>query len=884
MSGVDWARLKAVFHAAIDVPAAERPALLDAACEGDPTLRAEVEALLADADEADCPIERQTEHMRGWLGGPVEPGTRIGAYEIVRELGRGGMGTVLLARRADGHYSHDVALKMIRRMVSAPDLESRFRRERQILASLAHANIARLLDGGVTSEGEPFLVMEYVAGEPMLAFAARHELDTRARIALFLQVCRAVAYAHSRLVVHRDIKPSNILMTAEREPKLVDFGLAKILDDALDGRDARTQVALRAFTPSYASPEQILGHDVSTATDVYSLGVVLYELLTGAPPFDFGSSRITDILRVIETVEPARPSEALKGTASLATRTRPEELAGDLDNIVLTAIRRVPEQRYESVAALAADLERYLDGRPVLARAQTWRYRAGKFVRRHAVGVAASALVSVALVLTLVFALWQAGVARAERDRAARRFADVRGLANALLFDIGPRVERLPGATDAREALLGRAVDYLDSLAEESADDLTLAGELASAYEKVGDLQGNPTNPNLVELDDAIASYRKARVLRERVRRSRPGVMAEDVALAENQRVLGTILAQANDFPAAGGELSAALASYESFAVSQPNDRALRRAVARTRHDVGRNFTNTKRYAAALEYFAGAIAAAEALLREQPDDLDTLALLADSHAQHGLALSWEGRQRDAEVAMAQAAALYEPAVRAHPDDVPLAAGLWSTYWLTSSVYEEQDDAQSHRFAMKALDVARGALARDPANMRARQQLAKALSRAGQTSTNIDRHDDAMRYLLESTSTLRAMTSREVRNGRLNSELALALTRLAQARLRQGQADGALADATEAAAIYRSVTAAAAGDKRSVRNLVLTYELIGDVHRTRQRMREAGASYSQGVMLLEKLRDENALAAVDVTYLGHLRDKAAAAASTAIAEP
>ncbi len=890
MSAADWSRVKTTFHAAVELPAGERQAFLDQACGDDDVLRREVASLLAEADDADCPIERQAEQMGGWLGGrPAAAGTRVGAYEIVRELGRGGMGTVFLARRADGQYRHDVALKMIRRTVSAPELESRFRRERQILASLAHANIARLLDGGVTAGGEPFLVMEYVAGEPLVAYAARHGLDARARVALFLYVCRAVAYAHGKLVVHRDIKPSNVLVTAEGEPKLVDFGLAKILDDTLAGDDAQTQAAFRAFTPSYASPEQILGHEVSTATDVYALGIVLYELLTGAPPFDFGRSAMTDILRVIETVEPVRPSEALRrrgaSEASAPAPCRPAELAGDLDNIVRTAIRRQPEARYESVAALAADLERYLGGLPVLARPQTWRYRAGKFVRRHAVGVAASVLVAVALVATLVFALWQAGVAREERDRAARRFDDVRRLSNALLFDIGPKVERLPGATDAREALLGRAVDYLDSLAAESADDLTLVAELAAAYEKVGDLQGNPTNPNLVELDGAISSYRKARTLRERVREAARGPsLAAEAALAENRRVLGTILAQANDFEAAGDELAAALAAYEGLAARQPADAALTRAVARTRHDVGRNFTNTKRYAGSLEHFAGAIAAAERLHQSRPDDVDTLALLADSHAQHGLALSWEGRQPEAEAEMARAAALYEPAVAAHPDDVALTAGLWSTYWLTSSVYEEQDDARSHDFAMKALDVARGALARDPANTRARQQLAKALSRAGQTSTNINRRADAVRYLVESTAALRAITSREVRNGRLNSELALALTRLAEARLRQGEAGRALADAEEAAGIYRDVTEASAGDKRSVRNLVLTRELIGDIHQTRKASREAKASYGEAVALLEKLRDDNALAAVDVAYLEKLRAKASGTAHAAGAAP
>jgi non-specific serine/threonine protein kinase/serine/threonine-protein kinase len=881
MNAEDWSRVKSAFHAAVEMPAGERPAFLDALCGDDRALRREVESLLAGADDADCAIERQAAQMGGWLGGrAVAAGRRVGAYEIVRELGRGGMGTVYLARRADGQYRHDVALKMIRRTLSAPDLESRFRRERQILASLAHPNIARLLDGGVTDEGEPYLVMEYLAGEPLLEFAARRRLDARGRVAIVLQVCRAVAYAHGRLVVHRDIKPSNVLVTADGEPKLVDFGLARILDDTLTDDGEQTQTAFRAFTPSYAPPEQILGHAVSTATDVYALGVLLYELLTGAPPFNFGQSGIAEILRVLETAEPARPSEAVQTRHAKAGRPAapclPAELGGDLDNIVLMAIRRMPDQRYESVAALAADLERYLAGRPVLARPQTWRYRAGKFARRHAVGVAASALVAVALAATLVFALWQADVARAERDRAARRFNDVRRLSNALLFDIGPKVERLPGAIDAREALLGRAVDYLDRLAAESADDLTLVAELAAAYEKVGDLQGNPTNPNLVELDGAIASYRKARTLRERVRAAAASPEAEE-ALAENRRVLGTILAQANEFEAADRELAAALTAYDALAAREPADPALARAVARTRHDVGRNLSNTKRYDASLAYFAGAIAAAERLRLARPDDLETLALLADSHAQRGLALSWEGRQREAEAEMDRAAALYEPAVRAHPDDVSLAAGLWSTYWLTSSVYEEQDDVRSHAFAMKALDVARAALARDPANIRARQQLAKALSRAGQTSTNTNRPDEAVRYLEESTAALRAITSREVKNGRLSSELALALTRLAEARLRRGEADRALGDAEEAAEIYRAVTEATAHDKRSVRNLVLTRELIGDIHRTRKSSRQAQDSYGEAVTLLERLRDEDALAAVDAAYLQKLRAKAAAGA-------
>jgi eukaryotic-like serine/threonine-protein kinase len=877
MAEVAWARVKDVLSGALDEPAAARRPFLDRACGDDHALRAEVEALMAEAEADGCPIERHVASYRHLTRvGPLE-GTRLGQYELVRELGRGGMGTVFLARRVDGQFDHLVAIKVIRSALMRDRLEAQFRRERQILATLNHPNIARLLDGGISDQDELFLVMEFVEGEPLLTYADRAGLSTRDRLALFARVCAAVAYAHSKLVVHRDLKPSNILVTPGGEPRLVDFGLARVVDDTLNHDGLQTVTGFRAFTPAYAAPEQIRGEPVTTAADIYSLGVVLSELLTGAKPFDVEHKSLSEIVRILDSAAPAKPSDL--------ARVRPGDLRGDLDNIVLTAIQRDPEARYRSVSALADDVERFLRSRPVLARPQTPAYRLRKFIGRHRVGVAASVAVAVAIGAALVVALWQAQVARQERDRATRRFDDVRRLANDLLFELGPRIERLPGATEAREVLLARALTYLDSLSREATGDVGLRLELAAAYEKIGDLQGNPTNPNLVALDASIASYEKAQQLRRAALAQGAADPTARRQLAENHRVLGTVYAQANDFERSTRELNAALGAYERLAAEARSNAGLNGALARVLHDLGRNASNTRRYGDALPYFERSIAMAGLARAREPRSLAMLTLLADTHSQNGLALSWEGRQREAEAEMSRAAGLLEPAVNEYPNDTRVSGGLWSIYWVTSTVYEEQDDPKAHAFARRALDVARGELARDPANERARQQVARSLSRLGQTSTNIGQQAEALGYLEEACATLRDLASGDARNGRLRSDLALALTRLAEAKAKTGALSGAVADAREAIAVYESVVAITPDDKRSVRNLVLAHQLMGDIQggvatRTRGSARQsaralAGASYRQAVTLLGRLEADGALAAVDKDFLAKLQGQAAA---------
>jgi non-specific serine/threonine protein kinase/serine/threonine-protein kinase len=888
MQPEQWARVKAAFEAAIDQTPEVRDRLLDEACGADPALRREVESLLAFAGD-DGPLGSAAEAasaIHDLLD--ANCGRRLGAYRILREVGRGGMGAVYLAERVDGEFRHQVALKVVRRSAADRDLERRFRVERQVLASLEHPHIARLLDGGVADTGEPYFVMEYVDGEPLIAFATGRSLGVRSRLEIFRKVCGAVAYAHAKLVVHRDLKPSNILVPPDAEPKLIDFGLAKVLDTA-GGDDGRHVTVVRAFTPAYASPEQVLGQPITTATDVYSLGVVLYELLTGRKPFDFAASSVADMLRTFDTTDAERPSLVLTrrtpadgAGAEAVPPYRGSALEGDLDNIVMTALRREPERRYASVAALADDVGRYLDGRPVSAHPSTVAYRAAKFVRRHAAAVAATALAVVALAGGLTVALVEGRIAREQRDRATRRFEDVRRLSNSMLFELSPRIERLPGATGARDLLVRRAHEYLDSLAREAAGDRALQMELAAAYEKVGDLEGNPTNPNLIEYDAAIASYLKARGIRRPVADT-DGAGA-DLALAENHRVLGNIYSQANEFESAAADLEEARRLYERAVARRPADPAARLALARTMHDLGRHQSNSSRYAAALAPLQQAIAIAERVRVEAPGDADVIRLLAETRAQHGLALSWEGRQREAEAEMQQAAALFEPLAAAHPGDVTIRNGLWSIYWLTSSVYEEQDDVRSHAFALRALETIRPIADQDADNVRARQQLAKSYSRLGQTAVNLGRAEASIGFLEQACRILDEIAASESRNGRLRSELALALTRLADAQAAQSRLEPALVSAERAAAIYAALLERFPTDRRSVRNLVLTHQAIGDIHDRLRRQApasaavhraRAAASYRRALDLVLSLRASAHLAEADEKLVQALHVKVAA---------
>ncbi|MGZ5004605.1 MAG: protein kinase domain-containing protein [Chthoniobacterales bacterium] len=343
-------------------------------------------------------------------------GRQFGSYQIMREIGRGGLGAVYLAARADDEYRKQVAIKLVRRGLDTEDILRRFRNERQILAQLDHPNIARLIDGGTTDDGLPYFVMEYVNGQPINGYCDANALSTTERLTLFRKVCSAVTYAHQNLVIHRDLKPSNILVTQDGEPKLLDFGIAKLLS-AGDELFTQTIPALRVMTPEYASPEQIKGDKIMTTSDVYSLGVLLYELLTGQQPYRLKTRTPEQIARAITEQEPERPSTVLADNQQ-SEIGNPKSLRGDLDNIVLMAMRKEPARRYASVGQFSEDVRRHLTGLPVVARKDTVAYRTSKFVNRHRIGVAAAALVLLSLVGGIVATLIQVRTASRERAKA----------------------------------------------------------------------------------------------------------------------------------------------------------------------------------------------------------------------------------------------------------------------------------------------------------------------------------------------------------------------------------------------------------------------------------------------------------------------------------
>ena len=463
-----WPRAEPILDGALALEPAEREAYVDEACQNDAALLAAVLRLLRFADAPTGDVDSGAALWAAPVITGLEDaarsstiGDRVGPYRIVRLLGQGGMGSVYVAERDDDQYRKAVALKLVRAGLRAdPHLRQRFLDERQILATLEHPHIARLLEGGVTADGEPWFAMEFIDGEALDRWCDAHRCTIGQRLRIFLDICDAVQYAHRNLIIHRDLKPSNILVTPDGVVKLLDFGIAKLLDPARAGSSATATDAARPLTPEYASPEQMLGRAVSTAADVYSLGVVLYELLTTVRPLPLNDEPVSDWARIVSERAPAPPSTAAEGL---------QALRGDLDTIVLMALRKEPERRYATVAQLADDLRRYLDGRPVTARPDTWRYRTGKFVRRNRAPVAVAAILLVALV--------SGSAAIAARGREATRQAKRAEHAKNFMIDIFDAAD--PAGGNASDLTARQLLDIGTSRVDSSlADDPALRAEM----------------------------------------------------------------------------------------------------------------------------------------------------------------------------------------------------------------------------------------------------------------------------------------------------------------------------------------------------------------------------------------------------------------------
>jgi len=694
----------------------------------------------------------------------LAPGQLIGRYRIIREIGRGGMGAVYLAERADEQFKKRVAIKLIKRGMDTDAVLRQFCKERQILAGFDHPNIARLFDGDTTEEGLPYFIMEYVEGVSINDYCTKHALSMNDRLKLFREICAGVSYAHRHLVVHRDIKPSNIFVTSEGVPKLLDFGIAKILGPEADGATMVTAPGLRLMTPEHASPEQVRGEPVTTASDVYSLGVVLYELLTGSSPYRFASRSPRDVERAITEQEPTRPSTAIAESdgTSKSQIPNPRLLRGDLDNILLMALRKEPARRYQSVEQFSDDIRRHLEARPVLARRDTVGYRARKFVQRNRIATAAALLIVISLIGGLVATTWEAHRARMEKARAERRFNDVRRLAHSVLFDYHDAIKNLPGATRVREQLVKDGLAYLDSLAGEAAGDPGLQRELAAAYERVGDVRGEAFGASLGDRAGATESYRKALAIRESLVRAAPrdvqnrrdlaaiyrklgdqfldtaetasGVeylrkslsvyselAAEQPArldlrygLAEAYTALGNGLESGGDEAAVLEQYGKALPIYQALLEGSPNDRAIRRSLSVVYEKMGNALFLRNDTKGALEKNEKALVLREALLAEDPTNADYRRIVSISYQNNGDYRAWAKDTGGALESFRKKLAIDEQSVAADPANAQALGDLaYCNLRLGELLTDSGDDAQSVAFYGRAAELYRRLTAIDP---------------------------------------------------------------------------------------------------------------------------------------------------------------------------
>jgi hypothetical protein len=725
-------RLAEIVGAVQEQPASAQEAFLETACGGDAALRREVESLLSFEQQAREFIElpaiqvHAATFLAATTDGPaalLAPGARIGDFEILSLLGEGGMGEVYLA--ADlGLARRPVALKIIKRGMASDALRRHFQQERLILAGLNHPHIARMYGAAVTEDGWPYFVMEYVEGERIDTYCDARCLPLADRLAIFDKVAAAVSYAHRHLIVHRDLKPANIRVTAEGEPKLLDFGIAKLLD--APGQE-QTVTIVAALTPTYASPEQIRGENMTTATDIYSLGVLLYELLCGSRPYQTKGSRFEEVARAVCEQTPERPSATMRRLASSAAGREvaaarnaaparlARQLAGDLDNIVLTALRKEPERRYASADQLAEDLRRHVDCRPVTARRETLLYVGAKFIRRNRAAAVIALLLAASLVGGIVATSWQARRAEEQRAHAEQRFEDVRQLANSLLFEIHDSVESLAGSTPTRQLIVSRALQYLDRLFRE-ADTPGLREDLAKAYLRIGDIQGNPYSANLGDTDGALASYRKAVALEESPRT--PPTRNERVILGLGYRAVGDMMEVKGNFTEMLREYRRSLDSFAGLHRDFPADNEVRDEFARAYGVLGDGLDRVESgQQEQLASYQKALALNQEMLREKPGDLRLRRAVATGLAKVGFAIPADKKQTEKDVQ--QSVEMLRSLAQEQPDSARARRELaWGLFSLGGVFTDEGNFAAALPVDRESIAIREAAVAADPKNKQA----------------------------------------------------------------------------------------------------------------------------------------------------------------------
>lgn len=772
-----WLIVKKELARLLDLPPAQRGAVIDGLRIKQPGLANELAGLIAAADRTGSFLEVPAwERISFPAPATTPPPETIGPWRIEAEIGRGGMGSVYRAHRADGQFEQVVAIKIAQRELASDLLRRRFLSERRILASLEHPNIARLIDGGTTTDGVPYLALEYVDGEPIDRYCESKQLPIAARLELFRQVCDAVNFAHQKLVLHRDIKAANVLVDAHGAPKLLDFGIAKLLGPE-DTDDGLTRHGFaRPLTPEWASPEQLRGETLTTAADVYSLGVLLFVLLAAERPHQYTVGTPEALAARIEAA--SRVSVAAAAQRTTPSGVEVGRLRGDLEHIVAKALAAEPQQRYVTAAALADDITRYLRGRTVSAHPPAWGYQLGKVLRRNRATAIAIAFATIGLLAASVFSLRQATLAEQERARATRRFEDVRRLANVVLFDLTDALANVSGALKARQLLVENGLRYLDDLAREASGDTSLQLELAKAYERIAELQGMPGWPSDGRSGDARVSLEHALALRRQATQSLSTDPAMIRAEAQLLNRLGTVLA-------ARGETKAALERHQAAEnllqplVSPANDAKLALEVATMQVAIGDDIWElgdvpgaAARYRLALQTVDAAAAAnpQAPLIARQRGVVEQR--LGDAAAE----------QRDFTTALKHhraSLAVDEALLEKTPDDAELQRDLGTDL---SRVGADAYAMADYRTALDAHERARALreilLAADPGDARALEDAAESQFQASLALAMLNRRSEARALAQRAIARWQSLAGRDPDNARWQHVLAEGLTQIA----------------------------------------------------------------------------------------------------------
>ena len=825
-----WQRVKLLLAQALELDEPAQRAFLDQLA--DPALRDEIASLLVAARDADGGLETmpaalaleavQARTGRAWIG------RRLGPWRIVSLIASGGMGEVWRAERVDGEFEQQVAVKAMREGFNPVGLVARFRAERQILASLDHPNLAKVLDGGITDDDVPYFVMELVDGEPIDAYVERMQLDIEQRVRLFRSVCQVVHYAHQKHVVHRDLKADNILVTGEGVVKLVDFGIAKRFDPETPEPPTQTVTAQRMMTLVYSSPEQVRGGEITPASDIYSLGVVLYKLLTKTSPYPAAATTGSayELTRAICDTEPVPPSLAAAPELQVERR----RLRGDLDAVVMMALRKDPARRYATAEAMSEDLFRHLEGLPVQARRGAWSYRAGRFVLRHRAVVAAVMAANLALVAGIGVASYEAWQANQQRERAERHFASLHKLAHVFIFDVHDAIQNLPGSTSARWLVVNTALAYLKSLGAEAAGDAALQTEIAAGYRKVGDILGRPYVANLGDPKAAMDDYEQARQRIAPLAQSTPaGTDAGRAARGEYATVLqreGSLLDSLGRYKEAEALLRSSLAAAPVAGAGRTDaaDGQMLAAIWLKLAQVQYDANELPAYVQSSDTSASLV---QPVLAHAPDNQDALLLSAALHDLRGQYVA----QRDESVATGQAAL----------EEFRQSAALLE---------------HAHQIPPERADILR--------------KLAAAHSNVGTALNRVDDLKGSAEQFRQATALLTQLAARDPQDMDSRSTQALVTSNLSDTLRQLGELDASVASARESLALFDQLAAGAREDASTrsataVARNTLAAALFARADKPAQDRKiaatdrhEACQRYVESIQILQKLKDTSGI--------------------------